>query len=359
MKRAQNSWKRAVLDYNSKIRDAIRVLNDSSMKIVLVAKAGNVLVGTISDGDIRRGLLKGIELEDSIREIVNLNPVVVPPKISRDDVVKIMLENEVFQIPVIDENRVLKGLHLIDDSFFDNSLDNLFVIMAGGMGTRLLPKTRDLPKPMLQISGRPILEHIILRAKSQGFRRFVIAVHYLSNVIEEYFGDGSLLGVEIDYLRERVPLGTAGGLSLLQSSLNDAFIVTNGDVITDIRYRDLLDFHGKNDAFVTMSVQLNEWQNPFGVVKTDGIYMVGYEEKPILRSLINAGVYVLNPEALAFIDKETPTNMPSLFESIREKGHKILVYPIHEKWTDIGRHEDFDRAAEEFRRLEENQKWVL
>lgn len=354
MTRKEGLWKNAVIHADSTLEDAIRALNDSSLKIVLVADSRGVLIGTITDGDIRRGLLKGLHLSSLTADIINKNPISVLPNLSRDQVTKIMFQHNVMQIPIVDKDNILIGLHLIDDIFLHQELRNTFVIMAGGKGTRLLPRTEGIPKPMLKISDKPILEHIILRARGEGFRNFVIAVHHLSNVIEDYFKDGSSFGVNIKYIRENTPLGTAGGLRFLETTPGEPFIVTNGDVITDVRYRDILEFHTYNEAFATMAVQIHEWKNPFGVVQVDESEIINYEEKPITRSIINAGVYVLNPLSLTLIEEETPTDMPSFFQKMILQKHKLIAYPIHEKWTDIGRHEDFEKATLDFKRMEGN-----
>ena len=218
--------------------------------------------------------------------------------------------------------------------------------MAGGKGTRLYPKTENCPKPMLPIAGKPILEHIIERAKIQGFTRFILAIHHLGHVIEDYFGTGDSLGVQIEYLREQSPLGTAGALSLLSPVPISAFVVTNGDVITDVPYGDLIDFHEEHAAVATMSVCAHEWQNPFGVVQIDGMQIVGYEEKPVFRSLINAGVYVIEPDALKYLQKSTVCDMPTLFDLLRQNNEKVIAYPIHEGWLDIGLPEELQKAVE-------------
>jgi NDP-sugar pyrophosphorylase family protein len=218
------------------------------------------------------------------------------------------------------------------------------VIMAGGQGTRLRPKTDNLPKPLLHIDGKPILEHIIEKAKLDGFSHFVLAVYYLKEMIQEYFKDGSSLGVEVKYLEETKPLGTAGALSIFDSPPEDDFIVTNGDVITEINYAELLDYHKLHNSIATMAVRRHEFHNPFGVVETSGIEITGYEEKPVLTSNINAGVYALSPVALDFLSKMEHCDMPELFEKLRVKSLNTVAYPIHEQWMDIGRLVDLDKA---------------
>ena len=219
------------------------------------------------------------------------------------------------------------------------------VIMAGGVGTRLRPHTENCPKPLLPVAGKPILEHIIERAKLDGFTRFVLAVHYLGHLIEQHFGAGERLDVDIDYLREPTPLGTAGALALLNPRPEQAFVVTNGDVITDIRYGELLDFHVRYHAAATMAVRVHEWHHPFGVVQTSGVEIVGFEEKPIARTRINAGVYALQPETLDLLDPSVACDMPTLFEKIMVSGGRTVAYPMHEPWLDVGRPDDLDRAT--------------
>ena len=216
--------------------------------------------------------------------------------------------------------------------------------MAGGMGTRLRPHTENCPKPLVSVAGKPMLEHIIERAKLEGFSHFVLAIHYLGHMIEDYFGNGERLDVRIDYLREQSPLGTAGALGLLNPRPDAPFVVTNGDVITDIRYGELLDFHIRHDAAATMSVRVHEWQHPFGVVQTRGIEIVGFEEKPVARSHINAGVYALNPDALSVLSADAHCDMPSMFERLQSKAKRTVAYPMHEPWLDVGRADDLIAA---------------
>jgi NDP-sugar pyrophosphorylase family protein len=221
---------------------------------------------------------------------------------------------------------------------------NLMVIMAGGQGTRLRPHTESCPKPLLPIGGKPMLEHIIERARADGFRRFVLAIHYLGQMIEDYFGDGSRWQVQIDYLREESPMGTAGAIGLLNPRPEMPFLVSNGDVLTDISYGGLLDFHYSHGASATMAVRMHEWQNPFGVVRTKGVDIIGFEEKPILRSHINAGVYVLEPSSLDVLSAGEYCDMPTLFSRLQEKTARTIVYPMHEPWLDVGRVNDLESA---------------
>ncbi len=333
-------WRKAILPPHATIQQAISNLDQVAIRIVLVVNVAGELEGTISDGDIRRGLLKGLDLTSSIANVIHRNPLVVPPEMGRELVKQLMVANKIQQIPAVDERNHVVGLHLWDEIVTTPVRSNLMVVMAGGMGTRLRPYTESCPKPLLLVAGKPMLEHIIERAKLEGFSHFVLAIHYLGQMIEEHFGNGNRLDVQIDYLREQSPLGTAGALALLNPRPEAAFVVTNGDLITDVRYGELLDFHIRNDAAATMAVRVHEWQHPFGVVQTNGIDIVGFEEKPIARSHINAGVYALHPNALSVLTKDAHCDMPTLFERLQIKSQRTVAYPMHEPWLDVGRPDD-------------------
>lgn len=337
-------WRRAVLPSRSTLQQAITSLNESSLQIVLVVSPDGTLQGTLTDGDIRRGLLRGLGLESLIDSLVNSNPLVVPPQLGRDAVLHLMHANRIHQLPVVDDQRHVVGLHLLDELMAPSERSNVMVIMAGGQGTRLRPHTENCPKPLLPVGDKPMLEHIIERARAEGFGHFVLAIHYLGHMIEEYFGDGSRWGVRIDYLRENSPLGTAGAIGLLEPRPELPFVVSNGDVLTDIRYGELIDFHCRHAASATMAVRLHEWQHPFGVVRTKGVDIVGFEEKPITRSHINAGVYVLEPRVIDLLSPGEHCDMPALFSRLQDRECRTIVYPMHEPWLDVGRDDDLKRA---------------
>jgi dTDP-glucose pyrophosphorylase len=337
-------WRKAILPVNATIQQAISNLDQVAIKVALVVNEAGELEGTISDGDIRRGLLKGLDLNSPITNVIHRNALVVPPEVGRDMVKQLMMANKIQQIPAVDERRHVVGLHLWDEITTPPVRPNLMVIMAGGMGTRLRPHTENCPKPLLLVAGKPMLEHIIERAKAEGFSHFVLAIHYLGHMIEDHFGNGERLGVKIDYLREESPLGTAGALGLLNPKPEAAFVVTNGDVITDIRYGELLDFHLRHDAAATMAVRVHEWQHPFGVVQTEGVEIVGFEEKPVARSHINAGVYALDPDTLNALTLDARCDMPTLFERLQAQAKRTVAYPMHEPWLDVGRPDDLVTA---------------
>lgn len=343
----EESWRNALLPATATLQQTIRNLDETALQIALVVSPENVLLGTITDGDIRRGLLRGLDMNSPVDTIIHQNPLVVPSHLSREAVFQLMQANRIRQLPVVDETRRVVGLHLWDRLMAPVQRPNLMVIMAGGQGTRLRPYTENCPKPMLPVGDKPMLEHIIERARGEGFQHFVLAIHYLGHIIEDYFGNGSRWQVQIDYLREEEPLGTAGAISLLHSRPDAPFVVSNGDVLTDIRYGELLDFHCRHQAVATMAVRLHEWQHPFGVVRTKGVDIVGFEEKPVARSHINAGIYVLEPQALDVLSAGEYCDMPTLFELLRERDKRTIVYPMHEPWLDVGRPDDLKRAIAE------------
>lgn len=341
---SEEVWRNVVLPPHSTIKQVVTKLNETGLQIVLILDDNDVLLGTVTDGDIRRGLLRGLTLDHPVENVMRSNSLVVSLEVGREMVVHLMHENRLRQLPVVDSSQRVVGLHFWDENPSPVKLPNLMLIMAGGLGTRLRPHTETCPKPMLHVAGKPILEHIIDRAKSEGFHRFIISIQYLGQIIEDYFGNGQHLGVNIEYIKESIPLGTSGALSLLMDRPKHPFIVTNGDVLSEINYSELLKFHVRHDAMATMAVRLHEWQHPFGVVQTQGVDIVGFEEKPITRTYINAGIYALNPEALGIMTPNRRSDMPTLFEQLQSKGNRTIAYPMHEPWLDVGRPEDLKQA---------------
>ena len=333
----------------STIEDAVKNLDIVAIKIVLVFNSNGVFVGTISDGDIRRALLSGLNFQSQIDGIVHRGALVVPPNVGRETVLQLMVANKIQQIPVLNDVGEVVGLHLWDEVTSNPSRSNVMVIMAGGKGTRLRPHTETCPKPLLPIAGKPMLEHIIENAKQEGFSKFIISINYLGEMIVDHFGSGEHWDVQIGYVREDSPLGTAGALGLLDPVPAEPFVITNGDVITDIRYGELLDFHKRCHASATMAVRVHEWQNPFGVVQTNGVEIVGFEEKPVVRSHINAGVYALSPEVLGLMAPHAHCDMPTLFERAKAQGLQTVAYPMHEPWLDVGRPTDLAQADAKMR----------
>ena len=340
-------WVRASLDIQSTIAEVIANLDEVAIKIVLVVDAARELVGTISDGDVRRGLLAGLTLQSSISQIIHRNPLVVKSGLDQQSVIKIMERSKVLQIPVVDDMHKLIGLHLWEDLTESSKIQNVIVVMAGGEGKRLRPYTLECPKPLIKVADKPILQHIVEKIKSEGFENIVLSINYLGQMIQDYFEDGSKFGVSIKYINEASPLGTAGSLSLLIPAPRDPIIVINGDLITNVSIQGILRYHNQNSACATMAVRQHEWQNPFGVVQLDKLRIIGFEEKPIYSNYVNAGLYVLSPSAIEQIEKDgVYCDMPDLFLKLKSSSQKVIAYPLHEKWIDVGCHEDLLSAEE-------------
>lgn len=327
---------------------ALEKLVRNMRQIVLVVDEDRRLLGTVTDGDVRRGLLRQIDLEQPVSEIMNDSPATVPPETTKSACLRIMQEREYLQLPVVDEDGTVVGLEVLSDLLRENRFENPVVILAGGKGSRLMPLTQDTPKPMLPVGGRPMLETIIEGFAQTGFSRFYLSVNYKSELIEEHFKDGSDLGVRIDYIREEQPLGTAGALSRLPQKPDLPVIVMNGDVLTSVDFEQLVSFHREQKADATMCVREYDFEVPYGVARTDGTRLVGISEKPVQKFFVNAGIYLLNPDMLDFIPKDTPFDMPELFERVMAAGMTASVFPLREYWMDIGRLSDFEQAQRDF-----------
>lgn len=345
MKIDKFSWKKTILSIGSTIKDAIKSLTDSGLRIILVVDSENKFVGTISDGDIRKALLEGLTLDSPINGIINRKAITVSSISDNKNAYKLMTSHKILQVPVVDNNNIIQGMFFWDEISSPPSLDNIFVIMAGGQGMRLRPITEKCPKPLIEVAGKPIIQHIIERARSEGFHKFYISINYLGEMIEDFFQDGSMFDVDIKYLRETSPLGTAGALSLLDSISQDPIIVSNGDVITDIKYLEMLDFHIRHEALATMAVRNFDMQNPYGVVITDGISITSIDEKPIVSSNVNAGIYVLSPELINKMKFNTYLDMPEIIKDLCKTPNRAIAYPMHEPWLDIGRPDDLRKAS--------------
>jgi dTDP-glucose pyrophosphorylase len=344
------NWRACVLNSESKVRDAIQSLNESSARIVLIVDSRFKFIGIVVDGDIRRGILNGVELEDSLTKIVNRKPITVSPDSSRADALAMMETFQVSHIPIVDHSSQLHGLHLYNETPKKELRENLFLIMAGGFGRRMGSLTSKTPKPMLEIAGKPILEHLIVRAKMSGFVNFAIAIHYLGDVIENYFGDGSKFGVNIRYLRETEPLGTAGAIRLIDPIPVSPFLVSNADLISNVDFAALLEFHDLRSCDATMAVRAHQWQNPFGVVEIVEGRVKEIVEKPVFNSNISAGIFVFSPTIIGSIKTDEFCDMPTLFQRLIAENKNVFAFPLYEEWADIGRKAELDSV-----RLHKNQ----
>lgn len=332
-----------ILNNKSKIFEVISNLNESGYFITLIVDSSNKLLGTITDGDIRRGLLTGKTVDDLAIDIMVPNPVISYIDSSDDYNKKLMKQHQVKQIPIIDNQNKIHSLFILDEDDSVEKQENSVLIMAGGFGKRMNPLTNNVPKPMLEISGKPILEHIIANAKNQGFYNFYISIHYLGEKIKNYFLDGSKWGVNITYIEESKPLGTAGCLTLFEEKPQLPFIVINGDLYSEINYKSILSFHNSNNADATMCVKLQRFQNPFGVINMDGIEINHIEEKPIQSSYINSGIYVIEPNQLSYLEKNQYMQMTDFFMLLKNNSRKIVAFPLHEGWQDLGNPSDLQK----------------
>jgi dTDP-glucose pyrophosphorylase len=328
-----------------KIRDALKVIDKEAMHAALVVLECNKLIGLVTDGDIRRGLINGIGLDDSVTEIMNTSPISAISSMSNEDLKIMMQKKKILLLPIVDENGRLINVKTLHETLEVEKRDNPVFLMAGGFGTRLRPLTDNCPKPMLKVGGKPMLETLINHFKSHGFYKFYISTHYLPEVIMDYFGDGSKHGIEITYVYEDAPLGTGGALSLLPVSLPKLpLIMINGDILTNVDFSKVLSFHNEKKADATMCVRDYEIKVPFGVIEGKGNEISNIVEKPTYRYFVNAGIYVISNNVIESLSSNEYLDMPTLFEDLRASDNKVLKFPIHEYWLDVGRHDDFKRA---------------
>ena len=323
---------------------AIEKITENRLQFVLVVNEEMQLLGIVTDGDIRRSILKGLGTDRKVTELMNPNPISVKKDQPSENIIQLMKEKKIRHCPVVDSKNRLVGIHYIDDFLGINKYDNWVIIMAGGLGKRLQPLTNKIPKPMLEVNGKPMLENIINNLCEQGFQNIFLSVNYLADMIQEYFKNGSEFGVNIQYIKESKRMGTAGSLSLLNKPPQKPVLVMNCDLATNINYRSLLDFHKVHDCFATMCVKEYDLAVPYGVVKTKGTQIIRLDEKPVEKIFVNAGIYVLQPEAIKMIKRDTFYDMPELFKQIIKISANAQVFPILEKWTDIGSTDDLEQV---------------
>jgi dTDP-glucose pyrophosphorylase/CBS domain-containing protein len=321
----------------------MRCISDNRREVALVVEGGR-LVGVVTDGDIRRGLLAGLTLESPVSAVMTTDYICVGAEADRTGVLDLMRARSIRHVPIVDRERRLLGIHFLEVLLGTADKPNTAVIMAGGEGRRLRPLTDRLPKPMVPVAGRPILERIVLHLVGHGIRRICISVNYLADVITRYFGDGSLFGCSIEYLHEAEPLGTGGPLSLLREPPSDPVLVMNGDLVTQVDISRLLQFHASRGACATLTARHHQVEIPFGVVNERDGELVALVEKPSPDYLINAGIYVLDPAVLALVPRGVFFPITALFEKLLAARKRVAVYLIEEDWIDVGRREELARA---------------
>ncbi len=342
------NWERTLIAPHTTLRKALQVIDEAGSQIALVVDADRRLIGTLSDGDLRRALLRGVSLGDRVDVAMHREPSVATDAEDRQAVVAKMRRLGLHQMPLVDSDNRVVGLILVDDIMRVTPRDHCVVIMAGGLGTRLAELTRDTPKPMLKVGSRPLLETIVRSYADQGFRRFYFAVNYKAEQIEAHFGDGGALGIEVRYLREQQRMGTAGALSLLPERPDLPFIVTNADLLTKEDHGEMVDAHASSGADATMGVRAYEIQVPFGVVQERDGRITAIEEKPTQLFTVSAGMYVLSPQVLDLVPKDRFFDMPSLFDAMMQAGMHTRCHRVDGYWLDIGQLPDYERAKVDF-----------
>ena len=333
------------------MRSSILALEKCHLGIILIVNKKNKLIGTLTDGDIRRALLDGKELNSNVEIIMNKNFYFIKEKDNLNEAQKFLIKKGLRHLPVLDDEgsviKLLVSKNLPKKKFLPNSV----LIMAGGIGSRLRPQTTYCPKPMLEINGKPILEIVIENCIKHGFKEFFLSVNYLKEIIIKHFQDGSKWGININYLEENKPLGTAGSLSLLPENLKHDILVINGDVLTKFNLQKLLEFHSNHKATATLSVREYIMNVPFGVINTNGVDVTKMIEKPSYKQNVNAGVYALNPSVLNLLNKDEKIDMPELLERLISSKRKVIACPIHEYWLDIGQPETLEEAYSSWENL--------
>ena len=327
------------------LEEAAVSLSENSLKIVLIVDNDRKLLGTVTDGDIRRGLLAGHSMQSPLSEVMEKDSICIRAGESRSRALQIIQDKDLLQLPVLNAEGVVVGLETIRDLLFREKKSNRVLLMAGGFGKRLYPLTKEIPKPLLPIGGKPILETILEQLVEEGFQHFLFSVYYRADQVREHFGDGAKWGIEIEYLEEDEPLGTAGAIGLLDPDQIDApFVVMNGDLVTKLDFTQLINHHVQNVCAATICVREYQFTVPFGVVEGENGKMYRIVEKPVQTCFINAGIYVLQPELIESFGSARALGMPGLLNNISKEGNKVTMFPIHEHWADVGHIEEYQRA---------------
>ena len=339
------AWKKTILGKNKTIYDAVKSLSRSELKIVLVTDKNLKLLGTVTDGDIRRSLLKKLGSDTPLHKIMNTKPIVLNKNQSKKSIFEKIKTQKILQLPIVDDKSRVLGIETIENLLATNTIDIPVLLMAGGYGKRLMPFTKNTPKPLLKIKDKTILERIIENLFDNGFRKFYISTHYKSKMIKDYFGDGKKWNVSIDYIYEKTPLGTAGAIGHISKKIDNSLIVMNCDILSNVNFEELLDSHLKSKAQATICTATHNIQIPYGVIKSKKGTLETINEKPTHSFYVSAGIYVLNKSMVSKFKKNKKINMPEFLTNQIKNKRKINVFPIHEFWLDIGHLRDFQAAT--------------
>ncbi len=341
-------WDKCLIVSSASILEAIKLIDNSALQIAVVVDEQKRLLGTVTDGDIRRGILQGIPLEKPVEMIMNPSPTVAKENQKKYSILAKMKSKSLQQIPIVNAEGIIVGMEVLKDLIYSSAKPNSVVLMVGGLGSRLSPLTNSCPKPLLKIGTKPILETILENFIEYGFEKFYLAVNYKAEMIKSHFGDGTKFGVDIQYIHEEQPMGTAGALSLLPQKPKEPIFVMNGDLLTKVNFQHLLDFHIAHQSKATMCVREYNYQIPYGVIEVNKGQVTQIKEKPIVSAFVNAGIYVLDPAVLEMIPQNNFFDMPELFQKVIEQKNQTTAFPIREYWLDIGQMDDFERAKGEF-----------
>lgn len=333
---------------DSLILDTLKILNTSSKQVVLIVDTSKKLLGTISDGDIRRALINGSSVNHSVKDVYFKNPTVANIHDSKEKVLNLCISKKIHQIPIVDDEGVVIGLEILSELIRKEEKPNRVVLMVGGLGTRLRPLTDETPKPMLNVGGKPILQTIVETFASYGYINIIMCVNYKSKIIQEYFGDGTKFGVHVEYILEDKRMGTAGALSLLSKKPKESFFVMNGDILTNVNFEYLHKSHTESKSLATMCTREYDFQVPYGVVNTHDNKVTSITEKPIHKFSVSAGIYMLEPQCIEMIPEDEFYDIPTLFEELIQKKKDILSFPLKEYWVDIGKIEEYEKANREY-----------
>ena len=338
------NWKESLLTPEATVKDAKRVIDSSSMRVAIVANEQGKLLGIVTQSDYRKGLLKYVDNQAPVNAIMNEKPKTALATVSESKIYEFFIKTSLVHLPVVDEDGILINVEFYDEHLKIDSQDNWVIIMAGGQGNRLRPLTANIPKPLLKVGSKPILETIIEHCITYGFKKFYLSVNYRAQMIEDYFGDGSKWGIQIRYLKEKEQKGTAGSLSLLPEIPLKPLLVVNADLVTDLNFQDLINFHLEHKSIATMCVKEYEFAVPYGVVRVDDGAIANIDEKPVHKFFVNAGVYVLDPKVLKHIPENKSLDMTDLLSRVIDNNQNTAVFPIHEYWLDIGCAGDYHHA---------------
>jgi dTDP-glucose pyrophosphorylase len=345
-------WKATLLSPEETLQNAIEILDREMLRIVMVVNENKKLLGIITDGDVRRALIRHCTMATLVSEVMYKTPSTASIEDDKESILKIMKSKDLLQIPLVDKCGSVVGLETLHHLLQENRFENPVFLMAGGFGTRLQPLTNDVPKPLLKVGNKPIMETILCQFIDSGFHDFFISTHYKADMVRAHFGDGSQWGGHIKYVHEEEPLGTAGAIGLLPRDIPDLpIIMMNGDLLTKVNFEHLLKFHQEQGGSVTMCVREYDFQVPYGVIETEGYTIKNIVEKPIHSFFVNAGIYVLSPKIIHKVDGMHYLDMPQFIDKQLYLGEKINMFPIHEYWLDIGRMEDYQNAQSDVDRL--------